>query len=215
MAISSIDERRVTSIPTQPRAARSPSPKRRSLWSQANWIRTRFILRGYSFTGSCTIPTRKNALKRNRRGRYEACAMDSSSDGRTCGQRTQRRLLREPGDRNSDTGRDILPGQSKAEEFTTLVHELAHEMLHKAERRTTTTKVVKETEAGAIAFIIGKAVGLETGSASADYIHLYHGNSSLLIESLEVIQKTSAVILSALKPAFTEMMADAELAQVA
>src|ERR1700722_13632522 len=34
----------------------------------------------------------------------------------------------------------ILPGQSEAEEFSTLVHELAHEMLHKAERRTTTTK---------------------------------------------------------------------------
>ena len=109
----------------------------------------------------------------------------------------------------------ILPGQSKAEEFSTLVHELAHEMLHKAERRTTTTKVVKETEAEAIAFIIGKAVGLETGSASADYIQLYHGNASLLIESLEVIQKTSAVILSALEPSFTETMADAELAQVA
>ena len=109
----------------------------------------------------------------------------------------------------------ILPGQSKAEEFSTLVHELAHEVLHKAERRTTTTKVVKETEAEAIAFIIGKAVGLETGSASADYIHLYHGNASLLIESLEVIQKTSAVILAALEPSFTETMADAELAQVA
>ena len=93
----------------------------------------------------------------------------------------------------------ILPGQSEAEEFSTLVHELAHEMLHKAERRTTTTKVVKETEAEAIAFVIGKAVGLETGSASADYIHLYHGNASLLTESLEVIQKTSAVILSALE----------------
>ncbi len=58
------------------------------------------------------------------------------------------------------------------------VHELAHEMLHKAERRTTTTKVVRETEAEAIAFVIGKAVGLETGSASADYIQLYHGNAS-------------------------------------
>jgi hypothetical protein len=108
----------------------------------------------------------------------------------------------------------ILPGQSKAEEFSTLVHELAHEMLHKAERRTTTTKVVKETEAEAIAFIISKAVGLETGSASADYIQLYHGNASLLIESLEVIQKTSSVILAALEPSFTETMADAELAQV-
>jgi hypothetical protein len=30
--------------------------------------------------------------------------------------------------------------------------------------------VVKETEAKAVAFVIGKAAGLETGSASADYI---------------------------------------------
>jgi hypothetical protein len=34
------------------------------------------------------------------------------------------------------------------------------------------TKVVRETEAEAIAFVISKAVGLETGSASADYIQL-------------------------------------------
>jgi hypothetical protein len=64
----------------------------------------------------------------------------------------------------------ILPGQSEAETFSTLVHELGHEMLHKAERRTTTTKVVKETEAEAIAFVIGKAVGLEVGDASASYV---------------------------------------------
>jgi hypothetical protein len=94
----------------------------------------------------------------------------------------------------------ILPGQSEAEEFSTLVHELAHEMLHKAERRTAITKVVRETEAEAIAFVVGKAVGLETGTASADYIGLYHGNASLLAESLEVVQQTSAVILAALEP---------------
>ncbi|HEY1500923.1 MAG TPA: ArdC family protein [Acidobacteriaceae bacterium] len=111
----------------------------------------------------------------------------------------------------------VLPGQSKAEEFSTLVHELAHEMLHSTERRTTTTKTVKETEAEAIAFIVGKAVGLKAGSASADYIHLYHGNASLLAESLEVIQQTSGVILAALHPPTEEQsaMPDAELAQVA
>jgi antirestriction protein ArdC len=110
----------------------------------------------------------------------------------------------------------ILPGQSEAETFATLLHELAHEMLHKAERRTTTTKVVRETEAEAIAFVVGKAVGLEVGTASADYIALYHGNASLLIESLEVIQQTSAVILAALESsAAEETMPDAELAKVA
>ena len=110
----------------------------------------------------------------------------------------------------------ILPGQSKAETFATLLHELAHEMLHKAERRTTTTKVVRETEAEAIAFVVGKAVGLEVGTASADYIALYHGNASLLIESLEVIQQASAVILAALESsAAEETMPDAELTKVA
>jgi hypothetical protein len=64
----------------------------------------------------------------------------------------------------------ILPGQSKAEIFATLVHETAHELLHKSERRTATTKTVREMEAEAVAFVVGKAVGLMTGSASADYV---------------------------------------------
>jgi hypothetical protein len=89
----------------------------------------------------------------------------------------------------------LLPGQSKAEEFTTLVHETAHELLHKAERRTFTTATVRETEAESVAFIVGQAVGLEMGSASSDYIQLYHGNASLLAESLEVIQRTASIIL--------------------
>lgn len=99
--------------------------------------------------------------------------------------------------------------------ISTLVHELAHEMLHKAKRRTARTRVVRETEAEAIAFVVGKAIGLETGTAFVDYIHLYHGNASLLADSLEVIQKTSAVILASLEPFRTEAMADAELAKVA
>ena len=39
-----------------------------------------------------------------------------------------------------------------------------------------------------------------TGTASADYIQLYHCNASLLAESLEVIQQTASVILATLEP---------------
>ena len=93
----------------------------------------------------------------------------------------------------------ILPRMAAAEEFSTLVHELAHELLHKAERRIATTKTVRETEAEAVAFVVSTTIGLDAGPASADYIHLYHGNAALLTESLEVIQRTSALILAAIE----------------
>jgi len=60
-------------------------------------------------------------------------------------------------------------GQSPAEEFATLAHELAHEMMHRDERRNSTSKRSRETEAEAVAFVVCHATGLETGSASRDY----------------------------------------------
>jgi hypothetical protein len=92
----------------------------------------------------------------------------------------------------------ILPGQSPAEDLVCLVHETAHELLHKSDRRTITTATVRETVAKAVAFIVGQAIGLEMGRASSDYIQMYAGNATLLAESLEVIQRTSAVILDAM-----------------
>ncbi len=109
----------------------------------------------------------------------------------------------------------LLPEPSKAETFSTLVHEAGHELLHRSERRTSTTKTVRETEAEAVAFVVGKAVGLVNVSASADYIQLYKGNASLLAESLEVIQQTANVILAALEPSIAEDVPNEELAAVA
>jgi N-terminal domain of anti-restriction factor ArdC len=94
----------------------------------------------------------------------------------------------------------LLTGMQPAEEFSTLVHELAHEMLHRSERRTLTTKKVRETEAEAVAFVVCQSVGLETGTASEDYIRLWNGDAKLLAESLEVVQRTAAVILGAISP---------------
>jgi hypothetical protein len=109
----------------------------------------------------------------------------------------------------------LLPGQSKAETFATLVHETAHELLHRSERRTATTKTVRETEAEAVAFVVGKAIGLVNDHASASYIQLYHGNASLLAESLEVIQQTASIILAALEPPLSEDVTSEELEAVA
>jgi hypothetical protein len=58
----------------------------------------------------------------------------------------------------------LLSGMQPAEEFSTLVHEIAHEMLHRGERRTLTTKQVRETEAEAVAFVVCQSVGLQTGT---------------------------------------------------
>jgi len=94
----------------------------------------------------------------------------------------------------------LLSGMQPAEEFSTLVHEIAHEMLHRGERRTLTTKTVRETEAEAVAFVVCQAIGLENGTAAADYIQVWHGDASLLRESLEAVQHTAAVILGGIAP---------------
>jgi hypothetical protein len=64
----------------------------------------------------------------------------------------------------------LLLGMQPAEEFSTLAHEIAHEMLHRGDRRTLTTKQVRETEAEAVAFVVCQALGLQTGTASQDYV---------------------------------------------
>jgi antirestriction protein ArdC len=92
----------------------------------------------------------------------------------------------------------LLPGQSSAEEFSTLAHELAHELLHRGDRREQTSRKVRETEAEATAFVVCHAIGLETGSAAADYIQLWSGDKEMLTNSLTYIQKAASQMLAAL-----------------
>ncbi len=92
----------------------------------------------------------------------------------------------------------LLPGQSSAEEFSTLVHELAHELMHRGNRREQTSRKVRETEAEATAFVVCHAIGLETGSSASDYIQLWNGDQETLTNSLTYIQKAASQILAAL-----------------
>jgi len=91
----------------------------------------------------------------------------------------------------------LLPGQSPAEEFSTLAHEIAHELLHRGDRRENTTKRVRETEAEATAFVVCNAVGLETGSAASDYIQLWKGDAQLLVQSLGYVRDAASMMLTA------------------
>lgn len=94
----------------------------------------------------------------------------------------------------------LLPGLSPADEFSVLSHEIAHEMLHRGERRTSTSKTVRETEAEAVAFVVCQSIGLETGTAASDYIQLYSGDRATLAASLEFIQHTACEIIAVLRP---------------
>lgn len=71
-------------------------------------------------------------------------------------------------------------------------------MMHRVERRSSTTKRLRETEAEAVAFVVCSAIGLETGSAAQDFIGLYSGDAKLLGESLEYVQRTATQILNAI-----------------
>jgi antirestriction protein ArdC len=93
----------------------------------------------------------------------------------------------------------LLPNQTQAETFATLLHEQAHVLLHQSARRAETTKCIRETEAEAVAFVVCKAIGLDTGTASQDYVTLYGGDAKLLLESLEHIQQTASCILDAIE----------------
>ena len=92
----------------------------------------------------------------------------------------------------------VRPGLASAEEFSVLVHEAAHEIMHSRERRKETTKLVRETEAEAVAFVVSRAIGLETSTASSDYIQLYDGSRETLQDSLREIRSCAVFILDGL-----------------
>jgi len=92
----------------------------------------------------------------------------------------------------------LLPGQSPAEEFSTLAHELAHELLYRGNRRSATSRRIRETEAEATAFVVCHAIRLETGSAATDYIQLWNCDAQLLTESLAYIRRAASQMLAAL-----------------
>ncbi len=103
----------------------------------------------------------------------------------------------------------IKRGLPLAERFSVLVHELAHEILHHGEGVERPSKTVRETEAEAVAHVVGRAIGLDVSSASSDYIRMYRGDSETLMDSLDRIQRAACEIIDGIglvEPATTRTM---------
>lgn len=85
----------------------------------------------------------------------------------------------------------------EAERFAVLVHELAHELLHwdGSPHDARPDYPTRELEAEAVAYTVGRAIGLDIGSASSDYIQVQGGDADLLGQVLDRVQKASATIL--------------------
>lgn len=90
--------------------------------------------------------------------------------------------------------RDLAP----AEQFSTMIHEVAHELLHRDQGTGQATRTVRETEAEAVAYIVSQAVGLDCNTAACDYIKLYDGNKETLLASLERIRQAAREIIAAI-----------------
>ena len=93
----------------------------------------------------------------------------------------------------------LLPDMKPVEAFPALLREVANQTLYQAQRRTFVSRAIHEQETHAVAFVVCEALGLESKTAFAN-CQLYYGDSRLLGESLELVHRTAARILGALRP---------------
>lgn len=132
-----------------------------------------------------------------------------SFDVRACAYGKECEITRQPDesgdcDASADGIFSIRPAIPKPQMFSTMVHELTHELLHWGDRRELTTKVVRETEAEAVAYVVCRSCGLECSTRASDYIQLWSGDDKILMQSLELIRTVASKIIAELEPAKVE-----------
>jgi antirestriction protein ArdC len=87
----------------------------------------------------------------------------------------------------------LANGMTPAEEFSVLAHELAHSVMHAV--RNGFSRDRAELEAEAVACVLCRYAGLDSGTAHSDYIQLYRGGKKALIESLDAIQGVASELI--------------------
>lgn len=79
----------------------------------------------------------------------------------------------------------------------TLIHELAHELLHQAEN-TPQERNLRELEAESVAYVVARHFGLD-GLSSPNYIALHGANAKTILEHLERIRGAAVEIIKSIE----------------
>jgi hypothetical protein len=80
----------------------------------------------------------------------------------------------------------------------TLIHELAHEMMHQGTNRTNDNKRYVELEAEAVAYVVSKHFGLQN-LACPNYLALHGANAELIKDHMERIKEVSSEIIMSIE----------------
>lgn len=92
----------------------------------------------------------------------------------------------------------ISPGMPECQTVKTLLHEIAHALLHKDNRSSAhEERVRREVEAESVAYAVSSCFGIDTSSYSFSYIAAWAEDQELkrLKESMETIRRTSAHLI--------------------
>lgn len=93
----------------------------------------------------------------------------------------------------------LKPGLDSRSKILVLLHEYAHELLHWGTDREQFTKVVKECQAEAVAFVTAQALGI-TNPYSAEYLTTWGTTPDVLRAQLEAVSRAASHIIQALQP---------------
>jgi len=79
----------------------------------------------------------------------------------------------------------------------TLIHEIAHELLHHKQHEVT-SQTIRELEAEAVAYVVGKHFGLD-GLSSPNYVALYDVTAEMIFGHMERIRDIATAIIRGLE----------------
>lgn len=101
----------------------------------------------------------------------------------------------------------IKEGMSEAQTVKTLIHELAHSVLHGKEDGENLSREQEEVEAESIAFVICDQLGIDSSDFSFDYLASWSSGKELteLKESLGTIQKTASQLITEITASYNDL----------